>query len=330
MRYLIVLLMFFCVDFAYSQLENQYIRKGCEEYDKKQYGNAEVSFQKALQENPNSYEAQFNLGDAFYKQAKYDAAIKEFSALVNKTTDRNNLAEIYYNIANSKLKKVEKILEEQKLDEAIKQIDKSLTDYKRSMLHNPKDKKVKYNFAYAKKLKELLEKQKQQQQNQQNQQNKQNQDNKNQDQNQQNNQNQQNQNQQNQQNKSKDDSDGDGIPDKVEKGDNPDKPRDTDKDGVPDHEDEDSDNDGKPDSEEAGQNPAEPKDTDKDGLPDYRDLDSDNDGKPDSEENKKPKQGQISQEDALRMLQAIENDEKDVQDKLKRVKGRRVKKEKDW
>jgi hypothetical protein len=30
------------------------------------------------------------------------------------------------------------------------------------------------------------------------------------------------------------------------------------------------------------------------------------------------------------LLEAIENNEKDVQDKLKRVKGKKVKKEKDW
>ena len=144
-------------------------------------------------------------------------------------------------------------------------------------------------------------------------------------------QNDQNQNQQDQNKPSKDDSDGDGIPDKKEKGDNPNQPRDTDKDGTPDHKDNDSDNDGKSDSEEAGPNPKEPQDTDKDGIPDYRDLDSDNDGKPDSEENKQMKpNNQISKEDAMRLLEAIENDEKDVQDKLKRVKGSRVKKEKDW
>ncbi len=326
MRHLLSIILILCVNFSYAQLENQYIRQGCEEYENKQYGNAEVSFQKALQENPNSYEAQFNLGNAFYKQAKYDEAIKEFSALSDKTTDKENLAELYYNIGNSKLKKVEKILQEQKLGEAIKQIDKSLADYKRSMINNPKNINAKYNFSYAKKLKELLEQQKQQQKNNQNNKNNKNQDNK-QDQNQQN---QDNQNQQNQNQPSKGDSDGDGIPDKVEKGDNPDKPRDTDKDGKPDYQDDDSDNDGKPDSEEAGNNPEKPQDTDKDGLPDYRDLDSNNDGKPDSEDNKKPQQGQISKEDALRLLQAIENDEKNVQDKLKRVKGRRVKKEKDW
>jgi hypothetical protein len=80
------------------------------------------------------------------------------------------------------------------------------------------------------------------------------------------------------------DSDGDGIPDSVEAGDNPAAPVDTDKDGTPDYLDLDSDNDGIPDAVEAGTDPTKPVDTDKDGTPDFRDLDSDNDGIPDAVE----------------------------------------------
>jgi len=72
------------------------------------------------------------------------------------------------------------------------------------------------------------------------------------------------------------DSDGDGIPDSVEC---PELPcADTDNDGVPDYRDTDSDGDGIPDSVEAGTDPENPVDSDGDGIPDYRDLDSDNDG----------------------------------------------------
>jgi gliding motility-associated-like protein len=83
------------------------------------------------------------------------------------------------------------------------------------------------------------------------------------------------------------DSDGDGIPDDIEKG-NGTTPKDTDGDGTPDYLDPDSDNDGIPDSEEdsgcLGLSPCTPTDTDGDGNPDYTDTDSDNDGIPDSGE----------------------------------------------
>ncbi|MHA8050405.1 Ig-like domain-containing protein, partial [Aquirufa sp. ROCK-SH2] len=78
------------------------------------------------------------------------------------------------------------------------------------------------------------------------------------------------------------DSDGDGIPDSVEKGTGT-TPVDTDGDGTPDYLDTDSDNDGILDSVEKGTGTT-PLDTDGDGIPDYRDTDSDNDGIPDSVE----------------------------------------------
>ncbi len=322
---------------AFSQKENRHIRAGNDDFFAKNYGNSEVCYQKALQINPDSYEAKFNLGDAFYKQKKYKEAIEEFSAIAKVENDKSKLAHLYYNIANSELKQTEDFLKNQKLDEALKQIDKSINSYKNSLINNPKDKEAKYNLAYAKYIKEQLENQKNQQDKNNQNQDKDNKDNKdNQDKN--NKDNKDNKGDQNQQDKNKpseNDSDGDGIPDKTEKGNDPkqQEPRDTDKDGTPDYQDEDSDNDGIPDSEEAGEDPENPKDTDKDGLPDYRDTDSDNDGTPDSEEKNQPQQNnQISKEDALRLLEAIENDEKNVQEKLKRHKGKvvPVKSGKDW
>ncbi|MEO9869146.1 PKD domain-containing protein [Ekhidna sp.] len=80
------------------------------------------------------------------------------------------------------------------------------------------------------------------------------------------------------------DSDGDGIPDNVEVGDDPGNPIDSDGDGTPDYLDLDSDNDGIADEAEAGDDPNNPVDTDGDGTPDYLDTDSDNDGVDDWEE----------------------------------------------
>ncbi|MBN1252795.1 MAG: tetratricopeptide repeat protein [Bacteroidales bacterium] len=315
---------------SFSQKERKYIREGNEEYISKNYDNSELAYEKALAKNPKSFEAKFNLGDAFYKQKKYKAAIDEYNSLLKDESDKIKLSKLYHNIGNCELKQTEEMLQQQKLNDAIKQIDKGINSYKQALKNNPKDRETKYNLAYAQQVKKQLEnkKNKQNQQNQ-NDKNKDNKDNQNQD-NQNNQENQDNQNQ-----KSENDSDGDGIPDDVEKGQDKNKPRDTDNDGTPDHQDQDSDNDGKSDSEEAGKNPEKPQDTDKDGTPDYRDLDSNNDGKPDSEEKaseNKQNINQISKEDAMRLLEAIENDDKNVQDKLKKIKAnvKSVKTEKDW
>lgn len=80
-----------------------------------------------------------------------------------------------------------------------------------------------------------------------------------------------------------DDSDNDGIPDRVEAlprgGDGA--PADTDRDGTPDYRDLDSDDDGMSDADESASSDGLPPDTDGDGYADYRDGDSDNDGIPD-------------------------------------------------
>jgi hypothetical protein len=68
------------------------------------------------------------------------------------------------------------------------------------------------------------------------------------------------------------DSDGDGIPDQIEKGFDVNTPFDSDGQGVPDYMDPDSDSDGIPDAVEGIA------DRDGDGLPDYRDPDSNGDG----------------------------------------------------
>jgi len=92
------------------------------------------------------------------------------------------------------------------------------------------------------------------------------------------------------------DADGDYISDFAEWGADPDNPRDTDSDGIPDYLDEDSDDDGIRDSTESNRFSSscfrvcinyathDPRDYDGDGLPNYIDLDSDNDSIPDSVE----------------------------------------------
>ncbi|MFP4600673.1 MAG: putative Ig domain-containing protein, partial [Persicimonas sp.] len=83
------------------------------------------------------------------------------------------------------------------------------------------------------------------------------------------------------------DSDGDGIADLDEIGDDYDAPTDTDGDGTIDALDEDSDNDGVPDADEAGDDDlaTPPVDTDGDGVADFRQVDSDGDGVDDGQDN---------------------------------------------
>lgn len=310
MRYLLVTI-WLLVSFAQleAQQERKHIRNGNREFAEEKYLDSEIEYRKALDKKNLSFEGQFNLGDALFKQEKYDEALEQFQILAGTETNPQNLAQVHHNIGNSYM--------------ALGKIPEAIEAYKNSLRNNPMDNDTRYNLIAAQKML-----QQQQQQNQQNQQNK----------DQQQNQDQQQQNQ---------DSDGDGIPDEKEKENQQgqqDPNQDTDNDGTPDYQDQDSDNDGRSDQQEAGQDPNNPQDTDNDGIPDYRDLDSDNDGIPDKEEQQDQNQNQqqrqqpqqqsqeeMSKEDAQRLLNAIQQDENALQKKVRNAKAaQQTKKEKNW
>ena len=118
--------------------ERSRVRRGNRAYERLDYDRAEERYREAQQLSDTCFEATFNLGDALYKQQKFDEAEKVFTALAADST-RNNLdrAHSYYNLGNS-------LFQQKKYQEA-------LAAYKRSLRLNPADLETKYNYAYTKK-----------------------------------------------------------------------------------------------------------------------------------------------------------------------------------
>lgn len=165
--------------FALAKESRDFIRKGNSFYKKEKFKDAEVQYRKALEVEPNSNIAKFNLGTSYYRQGIFDKAKESFDGVDNKNFDKKDLASAYYNLGNS-------LLQDKKYAESIE-------TYKKALVNDPKDKDAKYNLEYARKM---LQQQQNKQNQQQNQSQKQNQ--------QQNQQNQQNQNQENNRDKNKD------------------------------------------------------------------------------------------------------------------------------
>jgi len=164
---------------TFAQQERKYIRKGNKEFEKGNFDDSEIFYRKAMDKKDDSYSATFNIGDALYKQEKYEDAINQFSDLTNQELTKEDKAKIYHNLGNSLLNH--------------KKIKESIEAYKHALRNNPSDRDTKYNLAYAQKL---LEQQQNQDQNQDKDQDKdQNEDQKNQDQDQEQNDDQQNQDQ---------------------------------------------------------------------------------------------------------------------------------------
>ncbi len=122
---------------SYAQTENKYIREGNDFYKHRKFLEAEKSYAKSIDKNKESLDAQFNLGDALYKQKKYEEAGNLFESLTKKITDKPKLAQTYHNLGNS-------LLQNKKYEDCVKA-------YQNALKLNPKDEDTRYNLAYAKK-----------------------------------------------------------------------------------------------------------------------------------------------------------------------------------
>lgn len=157
-KYIILLFFSLLTVYSYSQVNKKQIREGNKFYNNKKFHESEVAYQKALKKDPKSFKALFNLGDALYKQEKYDEATKQFTEMTSKINDKENTSKTFHNLGNSYLLN--------------NKIDESINAYKTALRNNPKDMETKYNLAYAQAMKKKQEQQ-QKQDNKKQQQNKQ-------------------------------------------------------------------------------------------------------------------------------------------------------------
>ena len=279
--------------------ERSRVRRGNRAYERLDYGRAEERYQQALELSDTCFEAKFNLGDALYKQQRYDEAEKIFTALAADST-RSDLdrAHSFYNLGNS-------LFQQKKYQEA-------LSAFKRSLRLNPADLETKYNYAYTKKYIED------------NQQggggnNNQNQNNQNQDQNQQGDgqNDQQNDQNQNQNQQGNDDQNKDQNQDNENNNDQKDQNSDN-KENQSDQNQNDQDRDGD------GENDDQQGDNDRD----QQGNDDPNEGNQDPNEQgggqNEPQPSGLSQNDAERMLDAIQGEEDKTRDKVNAKVGQGV------
>lgn len=133
-----IALILFLISMAFTataQKERKFVRGGNELYNKQDFEKAEVEYRKALDKEAESYEAAFNLGDALYKQKKYDEALQQFVNLAKQETNPEKLGELYHNIGNTLL--------------SMEKTDESIEAYKESLRNRPGSEETKYNLEFA-------------------------------------------------------------------------------------------------------------------------------------------------------------------------------------
>lgn len=273
--------------------ERSRVRRGNRAYERLDYDRAEERYREAQQLSDTCFEAQFNLGDALYKQQRFDEAEKVFAALAaDSTRSALDRAHSYYNLGNA-------LFQQKKYQEA-------LSAFKRSLRLNPADLETKYNYAYTKKY---IEDNNQGGGGGNNDQNQQNQ---NQDQNQQGGgQNDQNkdQNQDNQNNNDQNDQNDKGDQNRDGQNDDQQDQNDPNKGDDPQNEDENDDQQGENDPQ--------------DGENDPNEGDQQGDQEPQQGDGE-PQPSGLSQNDAERMLDAIQGEEDKTRDKVNAKVGQGV------
>ncbi len=118
-----------------AQSTRSAVNNGVDLYDKGKFVDSEVEFKKGLEKSPDNFQANFNLGDSYYKEGKYEDALKNYSAALSKATMDNQKAAVYHNTGNALLK-----------DQKIKE---SIGAYEDALKLNPNDVATKYNLSYA-------------------------------------------------------------------------------------------------------------------------------------------------------------------------------------
>ena len=137
---------------AFAQkAERDYIRKGNRSYADSSYVDAEVNYRKALEANPKSTVAMFNLGNTLLRQTKVKEALQQYVSASRIEKNKSSLGQIYHNIG---------VVFHSQRDYA-----KAVEAYKEALRNNPSDDETRYNLALAQK--QLNDQQQQQQQQQQ-------------------------------------------------------------------------------------------------------------------------------------------------------------------
>ena len=175
-RILLFCLMIASVSVAYAQRSDRsFVRKGNRMFKDSLFIKAEENYLKAVDMNPQLYEGNFNLGNAYTAQQKPNEAVDQYRKTANALEMRKK--ELMDN-PDSNSKELERCKEELAMTyhntgvvyHMCEQYDKAVDAYKQALRNNPSDDETRYNLILAQRMLKQQQQQENQQQQQQDQQ----------------------------------------------------------------------------------------------------------------------------------------------------------------
>lgn len=118
---------------AQNYNDRDYIRKGNRLYNDSLYEKSEVEYRKAIDLNPQSSQAYYNLGNALVMQGKAKDAMEAYENALKFEKSKSRLAYINHNMGV--------------IFQAQKQFAPAIECYKNALRNNPKDNETRYNLA---------------------------------------------------------------------------------------------------------------------------------------------------------------------------------------
>jgi Ca-activated chloride channel family protein len=136
--------------FLRAQTADALIRQGNRYYNKQDYDQSLINYEKALKKSPGNPDAGFNQGDALYRKNDYEKAAASYDDVLQSKADEDKRESAYYNKGVARVRQ--------------KKLDESIDAWKNALRLNPTDSATRDNLVKA-----LLEKKKQEQQDKKNQ-----------------------------------------------------------------------------------------------------------------------------------------------------------------
>lgn len=141
----------------YAQASRHQLREGNRQYNKQHYEQSELAYRRALEHDSTDARGHYNLGNALYRQKKYDDAMRHYElSATSSAISGKRRAHALHNRGNSMLKSgMEKNNQEQ--------LQGAIESYQEALKLDPKNEDTRYNLSLARRLLQQAQQQQQQQ-----------------------------------------------------------------------------------------------------------------------------------------------------------------------